>query len=170
MTNSYYDEQLLNVMRSGVGCGRYNEYFSCCADNSKDPGVITNNFFGTLARRYRGVPLLLRLRLQQEWKNGLLVLSASWDKKGVHKRIRFVKSMVHWYQWYDWYQSKMTSFQCFYWWICISLRGLRLFSMWSNWVQGNFNGPLVPMVRLVPMENHPIPMVPLVNMHLIKEG
>ena len=40
--------------------------------------------------------------------------------------------------------------------------------MWSGWVQGNSNGPLVPMVRLVPMEKHPIPMVLLVNMHLIK--
>ena len=27
--------------------------------------------------------------------------------------------------------------------------------MWSGWVQGNSNGPLVPMVRLVPMEKHP---------------
>ena len=36
--------------------------------------------------------------------------------------------MVHWYQWYDWYQWKSTLFQWFYWWICISLRGLRLFS------------------------------------------
>ena len=40
--------------------------------------------------------------------------------------------------------------------------------MCSGWVQGNSNGPLVPMVRLVPMEKHPIPMVLLVNMHLIK--
>ena len=40
--------------------------------------------------------------------------------------------------------------------------------MWSSWVQGNSNGPLVPMVRLVPMEKHRIPMVLLVNMHLIK--
>ena len=40
--------------------------------------------------------------------------------------------------------------------------------MWSSWVQGNSDGPLVPMVRLVPMEKHPIPMVLLVNMHLIK--
>ena len=30
------------------------------------------------------------------------------------------------------------------------------------------DGPLVPMVRLVPMEKHPIPIVLLVNMHLIK--
>ena len=30
------------------------------------------------------------------------------------------------------------------------------------------DGPLVPMVRLVPIEKHPIPMVLLVNMHLIK--
>ena len=30
------------------------------------------------------------------------------------------------------------------------------------------DGPLVPMVRLVPTEKHPIPMVLLVNMHLIK--
>ena len=41
--------------------------------------------------------------------------------------------------------------------------------MWSGWVKGNSNGPLVPMVRLVPIEKHPIPMVLLVNMHLIKE-
>ena len=30
------------------------------------------------------------------------------------------------------------------------------------------DGPLVPMVRLVPTENDVIPMVLLVNMHLIK--
>ena len=40
--------------------------------------------------------------------------------------------------------------------------------MWSGWVQGNSDGPLVPMVGSVPMEKHPIPMVLLVNMHLIK--
>ena len=34
--------------------------------------------------------------------------------------------------------------------------------------QGNSDGPLVPMVRLVPLENDVIPMVALVNMHLIK--
>ena len=45
---------------------------------------------------------------------------------------------------------------------------LDYFLMWSSWVQGNSNGPLVPMVRLVPIEKHPIPMVVLVNMHLIK--
>ena len=35
--------------------------------------------------------------------------------------------------------------------------------MWSGWVQGNSDGPLVPMVRLVPMENDAIPMVLLVQ-------
>ena len=40
--------------------------------------------------------------------------------------------------------------------------------MWCGWVQGNSDGPLVPMVRLVPMEKHPIPIVLLVTMHLIK--
>ena len=40
--------------------------------------------------------------------------------------------------------------------------------MLSGWVQGNSDGPLVPMVRLVPIEKHPIPMVLLVTMHLIK--
>ena len=30
------------------------------------------------------------------------------------------------------------------------------------------DGPLVPMIRLVPIEKHPIPMVLLVNMYLIK--
>ena len=105
------------------------------------------------------------------------------------------------------------SFQWFYWWICISLRGLRLFShvtwlgtgqfrwsigtngtigtnrkwcnsngsigeyashwrdldyflMWSGWVQGNSDGPLVSMVSLVSLvsiENDVIPMVLSVN-------
>ena len=27
--------------------------------------------------------------------------------------------------------------------------------MWSSWVQGNSNGPLVPMMRLVPIEKRP---------------
>ena len=36
--------------------------------------------------------------------------------------------------------------------------------MWSSWVQGNSNGPLVPA------EKHIIPMVLLVNMHLIIKG
>ena len=45
---------------------------------------------------------------------------------------------------------------------------LDYFLMWSSWVQGNSNSPLVPMVRLVPMEKHPIPMVLLVNVHFIK--
>ena len=40
--------------------------------------------------------------------------------------------------------------------------------MWSGWVQGNANGPLVPMVRLVPVEKHPIPMVLLLNMHPLR--
>ena len=39
--------------------------------------------------------------------------------------------------------------------------------MWCGWVQGNSDGPLVPMVRLVPMEKHHCPMVLLVTMHLI---
>ena len=41
--------------------------------------------------------------------------------------------------------------------------------MWCGWVQGNSDGPLVPTVRLVPLENDDIPMVALVNMHLIKD-
>ena len=41
--------------------------------------------------------------------------------------------------------------------------------MWSGWVQGNSDGPLVPMVRLVPMEKHRIPMVLLVNMQPLRE-
>ena len=41
------------------------------------------------------------------------------------------KKGLHWYQWYDWYQ-------------------------WSGWVQGNSNGPLVPMVRLLPIEKRPM--------------
>ena len=40
--------------------------------------------------------------------------------------------------------------------------------MWPGWVQGNSDGPLEPMVRLSPIENDVIPMVLLVNMHLIK--
>ena len=35
--------------------------------------------------------------------------------------------------------------------------------MWPGWVQGDSDGPLVPMVRLVPMENDAIPMVLLVQ-------
>ena len=38
----------------------------------------------------------------------------------------------------------------------------------TSWVQGNSNGPLVTMVRLVPIENDVIPVVLLINMHLIK--
>ena len=76
--------------------------------------------------------------------------------------------MVHQYQWCSCYQQKSRSFKWFYWWICISLTGLRLFSMWSNWVQGNSDGPLVLIVWLVPIEKDAIPMVLLVNMHLIK--
>ena len=45
---------------------------------------------------------------------------------------------------------------------------LDYFQMWSSWVQGNSNGQLVPMVRLVPIEKHHIPIVLLVNMHLSK--
>ena len=62
--------------------------------------------------------------------------------------------MVHWYQWYDWYQEKTTSFKWLYWWICISLRRFRLFFMWSRWVQGNSDGPLVPVVRLENRKAH----------------
>ena len=40
--------------------------------------------------------------------------------------------------------------------------------MWSGWERGNSDGPLVPMGRLVPIENDVIPMVLVVNMHLIK--
>ena len=40
--------------------------------------------------------------------------------------------------------------------------------MWSGWVKGNSNGPLVRMERLVPIENDVIPMVVLVNMHPLR--
>ena len=40
--------------------------------------------------------------------------------------------------------------------------------MWSSWVQGNCNGPLVRMERLVPTEKDVIPIVLLVNMHLLR--
>ena len=40
--------------------------------------------------------------------------------------------------------------------------------MWPGWGQAYSDGPLVPMARLVPIENDVIPMVLLVNMHLIK--
>ena len=40
--------------------------------------------------------------------------------------------------------------------------------VWPGWVQGNSDGPLVPMVRLVPIENDVIPVVLLVKMRLIK--
>ena len=35
--------------------------------------------------------------------------------------------------------------------------------MWPGWVQGNSDGPLVPMVQLVPMENDAIAMILLVQ-------
>ena len=35
--------------------------------------------------------------------------------------------------------------------------------MWSGWVQGNSDGLLAPMVRLVPIEKDVIPMVLLVS-------
>ena len=44
-------------------------------------------------------------------------IGVSGDKKG-----------LHWYQWFYWYQWESTLFQWFYWCLCISLRGLRLFS------------------------------------------
>ena len=82
----------------------------------------------------------------------------------IHERIRFVKLMVHWYQWYDWYQWKSTLFQWFYWWICISLRGLWLFSHVTWLGTGQFRWSIgTNNVRLVPMENDAIPMVLLVQ-------
>ena len=45
---------------------------------------------------------------------------------------------------------------------------LHYFLTWPGWVQGNSIGLVVPMVQLVPIENDVIPMVLLVNMHLIK--
>ena len=50
----------------------------------------------------------------------------------IHKRIRFVKLMVHWYQWFQW----------FYWWICISLSGLRFFSHVTWLGTGQFQWPI----------------------------
>ena len=40
---------------------------------------------------------------------------------------------------------------------------LDYFLRWSSWVQGNSNGPLVPVVQLAPVEKHPIQMVLLVQ-------
>ena len=40
--------------------------------------------------------------------------------------------------------------------------------MWPGWVQGYSDGPLVPMVRLVPIEKDVIPVVLLVNIHRVK--
>ena len=83
-------------------------------------------------------------------------IGVSGDKKG-----------LHWYQWYDLYQWKSNLFQWFCRWICISLRGLWLFSDVVLLGTEQFQWPpLVPMVRLIPMEKHPIPMVLSVNMHL----
>ena len=48
------------------------------------------------------------------------------------------------------------------------LGDLDYFLVWPGWVQGNSIGLVVPMVQLVPIENDVIPMVLLVNMHLIK--
>ena len=57
---------------------------------------------------------------------------------------------------------KRMSFQWFCWWICISFKRLRLFSMWSSCVQGNSNSPLVPMVWLVPTGKHLIKWIFLI--------
>ena len=45
---------------------------------------------------------------------------------------------------------------------------LDYFLMGSGWVQGNSGGPLVLMVRFVPIENDVIPMVLVVNTRLMK--
>ena len=48
------------------------------------------------------------------------------------------------------------------------IKGTYYSLVWPGWVQGNSDGPLVPMVRLVPIENDVIPVVLLVKMRLIK--
>ena len=82
-------------------------------------------------------------------------IGISGDKKG-----------VHWYTWQDQYQQKIASFQQFYWLLCIPLRGLRLFSYVAWWGTGQFRQSIG--TGLVPIENDVIPVVLLVNMHLIK--
>ena len=58
---------------------------------------------------------------------------------------------------------KIMSFQWFYWWICI----LDYFVMRSVYEQGYSSDPLLLIVRLVPIEKDVIPMILLVNIHLI---
>ena len=36
--------------------------------------------------------------------DGFLIVRSDPHMSNIHKRIRFVKLIVHWYQWYDWYQ------------------------------------------------------------------
>ena len=71
--------------------------------------------------------------------------------------------MVHWYQWYDWYQWKSTLFQWFYWWICISLRGLRLFSHVTWLGTGQFRWSIGTNGSIGSSRNDVIPMVLLLN-------
>ena len=55
-------------------------------------------------------------------------------------------------------------------WVLLVNMHLNYFLMWSGWVHGNFNGPLVPMVRLVPIENDVIPLITSKtgNRHILK--
>ena len=53
--------------------------------------------------------------LAQSWASSQATAEKRAHMSNIHKRIRFVKLMVHWYQWYDWYQWKSTLFQWFYW-------------------------------------------------------
>ena len=48
------------------------------------------------------------------------------------------------------------------------IKGTYIIFPCGGWVQGNSDGPLVPMVRLLPIEKDVIPVVLLVNVHLIK--
>ena len=71
--------------------------------------------------------------------------------------------------WSGWVQgNSIWSVMSFQWFYMVNMHlikePLHYFLMWSGWVQGNSNGPLVPI------EDDVIPMVLLVNMHLINLG
>ena len=62
--------------------------------------------------------------------------------------------LVHWYDWYDWYQWNIIHSSGIPLVICISLQGLRIFSLALGCEGVHSTGPLVRLVRLVPMEYH----------------
>ena len=96
--------------------------------------VFVLESFGSKATRSERLLLILHMALQLDlYQNFVHTFNPASRRVVQYSQIDSIgvsgdKKGLHWYQWYDWYQWKSTLFQWFYWWICISLRGLRLFS------------------------------------------